>query len=225
MADDVAKKLSAAKSALGKANTFTKSVEGKTPSMFAPKPAPVAAPKTTAPKMPANPQGDIGKELADKARNVSQYGDNVPKMHKGGTVKEDGVVELKKGEVVRTPEQEKKVQEKLKKSPSAEKLLGSKKKESEGSKESKGDKKSDKKDAKKKKHPFKRTIIDHHSDGSHTMTHEHESGDSTKNITGAKENLDGVHDGLEENIGEPEEESAPPAMPAAPAAPGNAETE
>jgi hypothetical protein len=211
MADDISKKLSAAKSALAKANAFTKSVEGKTPGMYAPKPAPVMAPKVATPKMPANPQGDVGKELADKARNVAQYGDNVPKMHKGGVVKEDGVVELKKGETVRTPEQEKKLQEKTKKSSSAEKLLGGKKKES-----SKEDSKSEKKESKKKKHQFKRTIIDHHTDGSHTMTHEHES-DPTKNITGAKADLDGVHDGLEENIGEPEEGSAPPTMPAAPA--------
>jgi hypothetical protein len=184
--------------------------------MFAPKPAPVTAPKVAAPKMPANPQGDIGKELADKARNVSQYGGEAPKMHDGGVVKKDGLHDLEKGETVRTAEQEKKLQEKTKKSLSAEKLLGGKKKESSGPKESKDSKKSDKKDAKKKTHPFKRTVIDHHTDGSHTATLEHES-DSAKNITSARPDLDGVHDLLEEHIGGQDEAEPAPTMPAAPA--------
>ena len=183
-------------------------------------PAPVKAPKAAmpAPKPAGNPEGNVGGEIADKVNNVAQYNQAVPKMHKGGTKKGEGLALLKDDETVRTKEQENKVQEKLKGTKAKDLMTKDEPKEK---KEGKSEK-SDKKDAKKKKHPFKRTIIDHHSDGqSHTMTHEHET-DPTQNVTSAKESLDGVHDGLEENIGGPAE-AAPQAAPApAGAMPGNA---
>jgi hypothetical protein len=76
--DDV---LSGAKNAMNKANTFTKSVEGKVPSSFAVKAKPAATP--AAPPKAAEP--GLGTELGEKARNISDYA-NAPKMHKGGTV-------------------------------------------------------------------------------------------------------------------------------------------
>jgi len=56
--------------------------------------------------------------------------------------------------------------------------------------------------AKHKSHPYRRTVIDHHHDGSHTVTHEREDG-STDSPSYAVTDLDGVHDGLESNVGEP----------------------
>lgn len=201
MADDTAKKLSAAKSALSNAAKFTKSVEGSEKSMFAPKPA-APKPVATAPKpaMPANPQGDVGKELADKARNVSQYGEGVPKMHDGGVAKKDGLHDLQKGEVVLTKDQAKKSKVKdlmTKDEPKKEKESGSKeskeKKEPSAKKESKG-----------KKVQHKHTHIEHHYDANgkptgHTVRHTPVEGG--QEVSYAAPDLDGVHDGLEENIG------------------------
>jgi hypothetical protein len=60
------------------------------------------------------------------------------------------------------------------------------------------------KDTKKKKphagHGYLRTIIDHHGDLSHTVRHEHEDGKSHKSYAVA--DLDAVHDGLEDHLGE-----------------------
>ena len=152
------------------------------------------------------------------AEEGAKYGmKGVPIMHKGGTKKGDGPAILKDGETVRTKEQEKDVQDKMKGTKAKDLMT------KDEPKEKAADKKGEtKKDGKKKKHPFKRTIIDHHSDGqSHTMTHEHET-DPTQNVTSAKERLDGVHDGLEENIGGPAEPPAQQAAPAAAPMPGNA---
>jgi hypothetical protein len=61
------------------------------------------------------------------------------------------------------------------------------------------------KDTKKKKphagHGYHRTIIEHHGDLSHTVRHEHEDGKSHKSYAVA--DLDAVHDGLEDHLGEP----------------------
>jgi len=54
----------------------------------------------------------------------------------------------------------------------------------------------------KKHHAFHRTTITHHPNGSHTVEHEHEEG-AHKNVSYAVPDLDGVHDGLETNVGEP----------------------
>jgi hypothetical protein len=95
-ASSIDAKLSAAKKTLAHANAFS----AKMPKMAAPAPA-AAAPKPPAPKPPSNPEGDIGAELAAKARNVSSYTD-APKMHNGGPVVTDGVYQLKRGEHVLT---------------------------------------------------------------------------------------------------------------------------
>lgn len=52
-------------------------------------------------------------------------------------------------------------------------------------------------------HGYIWTDIDHHEDGSATVHHEHEDGKSHK--TYAVSDLDGVHDGLEDHLRDPEE--------------------
>lgn len=65
---------------------------------------------------------------------------------------------------------------------------------------SKGEHLPERKMKSKKKHPFKRTVIDHHSDNSHTVHHEHEH-DSKKDHTSAKGDLAGVMDQLHSALG------------------------
>lgn len=61
----------------------------------------------------------------------------------------------------------------------------------------------EKKEAKKRPHAghgYKRTTVDHHDDGSHTVRHEHEDGVS--HMSYAKADLDQLHDGLQDHLGE-----------------------
>jgi hypothetical protein len=74
-----------------------------------------------------------------------------------------------------------------------------------------------KKKGKKGKHPFHRTVIDHHPDGSHTIKHERRDGGEP--VDYARPDLDGVHDGLEEHLGEENEAEEIPAAPAPMASP------
>ena len=70
--------LAGAKAALNKANDYTKSVEGTTPSRFAPKPSGqhAAAPYKMARSAGSKPVGEVqdtADSLADKAKNVRDY--------------------------------------------------------------------------------------------------------------------------------------------------------
>jgi|SRR5579859_588737 len=47
-------------------------------------------------------------------------------------------------------------------------------------------------------HGYTRTTIEHHDDGSHTITHEHEDGKSHKKH--AVTDLDGIHDSMENHL-------------------------
>ena len=73
--------LAGAQEAMKKANTFTKSVEGTTPSRFAPKPsgqhaaAPYKMAKSAGPK-PSSEIQDTAQGLADKQKNVQDYLDS-----------------------------------------------------------------------------------------------------------------------------------------------------
>ena len=72
--------LAGAKAALNKANDYTKSVEGTTPSRFAPKPSGqhAAAPYKMARSGGEKPKGemaDTAQGIADKAKNVQDYAD------------------------------------------------------------------------------------------------------------------------------------------------------
>ena len=51
-------------------------------------------------------------------------------------------------------------------------------------------------------HGYHTTTITHHDDGSATIKHDHESGDHKEYAVG---DLDGVHDGMEDNLRCPEE--------------------
>jgi hypothetical protein len=58
---------------------------------------------------------------------------------------------------------------------------------------------------KKKKHAghgFKHTHIEHHKDRSATVHHQHEDG-SHADVKHAAANLDGIHDSLEQHLGQP----------------------
>lgn len=95
----VDKILSDAKNELNKANTMSKSL----PTTPAPKAAAVAPAATK----PAAPKPTLKNELDAKGEMVSQAkkaleGTGVPKMHRGGTVKADGIYQLQKGEHVLT---------------------------------------------------------------------------------------------------------------------------
>lgn len=70
---------------------------------------------------------------------------------------------------------------------------------------------------KKKKHPYHKTEIEHHPDGSHTVRHHPHRGDHPDMPVEsyAAGDMDALKAGLERNIG-PEAAAAPP--PAAPAA-------
>ena len=58
---------------------------------------------------------------------------------------------------------------------------------------------------KKKKHAghgFKHTSIEHHHDGSATVHHQHEEGPE-HDVKHAAADLDGVHDSMEDHLGQP----------------------
>lgn len=64
--------------------------------------------------------------------------------------------------------------------------------------------KSEKKDEKNpsgKKAKWKRTIVDHHNDGSHTINHEPQEA-GTENVSYSRSNLKGVIAGLKEHLAE-----------------------
>jgi len=72
-----------------------------------------------------------------------------------------------------------------------------------------------------KKHPYKSTHIEHHSDSSHTVRHEHES-DPKKDKSSAVADLAAVHSNLDANLGGGAPAPAEAAPAAAPGAPGAA---
>jgi hypothetical protein len=65
-----------------------------------------------------------------------------------------------------------------------------------------------------KKPRFKRTVIDHHDNGSHTSRHEPRmASDGEKpgdEVSYASADLDGVHDGLEQHLGDPNHDEEVP---------------
>lgn len=77
-ASGVTQALAAAKSKMSDANALTKSVEGTTPSRFAPKPVGQHADapyKMARSATPAKDTTDLGAELRAKSENVKQYED------------------------------------------------------------------------------------------------------------------------------------------------------
>jgi len=93
-----------AKNVLAGAKKFSKQVDPHGGDAMKPQ-QPVAqpAPKVKSPSL-GNEAASAGAGLAAKAANVKQYEDatntTLPKMHKGGTIPEDGAYNMKKGEEV-----------------------------------------------------------------------------------------------------------------------------
>jgi hypothetical protein len=187
--DPVADALASAKDFL--ANSKFKSA---TP---APLPKPVVKPK------PATTAGDtLGKDLeekkkmTDKAKEAAGSTSGMPKMHKGGVVKEDGPHDLEKGEIV------------IPKDKAMKKSAGL----MDGMKEA-ADEKAEPKDKKKEKHDkpagksrYHHTTVHHHDNGSHTTTHHahpSEDGKPGEDITYASEDHDGMMNGMMEHTSEP----------------------
>ncbi len=70
-----------------------------------------------------------------------------------------------------------------------------------------------------KTHKFSATHVEHHKDGSATVHHKHEEGPH-KDVKHAVANLDGLHDSMQENLGQPnpgeaEANAGPVAVPGA----------
>lgn len=202
--------LSDAKKALGHAEkafpTSMAKAAGVNPPA-APKPA-MPAPKPIA---VGNPEGNIGKEIADKVQNVEQVKPTLPKMHKGGKVEETGPVILKEDETVRTKQQEKAVDDKLKGTKAKDLMTKDEPKPKAGAP----------KGGAKPKAKHKHTHIEHHYDEAgqakgHTVRHVPVGGGEETSY--AAPDLQGVHNGLEEHLGEPA--PAPVAPPTAPPAAG-----
>ena len=189
--------LAGAIAGLKKAGDFTTSVEGKPTGMYAKPVAPIApvVGRISAPKQDTSFGGDIASGLAAKKRNVdmtiaTQHGVSQV-FAKGGKIKKDGVqtVDAEKGETVLPNKGKKRVMELAMKHLDGMKdgMEASKKKKSAKKEESKKSesKKSESK-AHKKVHPYKETRIQHHSNGSHTMTHMHDT-DASQDQSGAHE--------------------------------------
>lgn len=214
----VTKKLAGAKKALTNADNSNVSTRNGKPFGSATPGAGAAKPTVKKPgildglKKMADQRTQESQGTADslkaKQENVDAYKKVVegeeapmPKMHKGGKVKEDGPHNLKKGEVVLTEKDAKKkgVEDGMKE----EKEKHSKKKH--------------------KKHKFSRTEIEHHEDGSHTVRHhpmmqqQKEGMQPEQPVSYAAPDMASLHAGMDQNLGEGALEQGAGAAPAAPA--------
>jgi hypothetical protein len=186
---------------------------------------------------------DIVGEMKAKGDNVDQYVKNVPKMHKGGEVMEDGVKNLQKGEVVipkEKAEEGKKVMalKKKAKGPMAAameeednepKSEAKSEEKGEKSEKSEGKKKAATKEDKAKPHNFHRTETIHHRNGSHTTTHhphpakpgaDGKMPEQAEPVSYASPDMASLQQGMQENIGGGPQAAGPSAAaPAAEAAP------
>jgi hypothetical protein len=210
--DGITAKLNKAKSVLTRANTAFPSPAKPAMPM---NPTAPAAPKPSTDSDSSMLPGGTGIAEGIKARQ--DMAAQLPKMHKGGTVKKDGPVMLKAGETVRTPEQEKAMEEKLKVGPKAKAALTADEKPAE---KPAAAPKAEKKAHKSK---FKHTHIEHHDDGSHTVRHTPHAGADGKTgdeVSYGVKDMAGVHAGLDANVGDGQMPAAPAAPPAAAPAAG-----
>lgn len=109
--------LAGAKKALSGAGSFTKSVEGKSTSSFAPKAQPKAAP---APAKPAKPQSQLDKDVSDvgsglrwRAEQAKAVAPTLGGFKDGGTVPKTGKYLLHKNEQVIPAEKAKQMDTKV----------------------------------------------------------------------------------------------------------------
>jgi hypothetical protein len=71
----------------------------------------------------------------------------------------------------------------------------------------------------KKKHTYSHTTVQHHTDGSQTKTHHHESGDSKMDVTSAHPDLESAMGDMSAQLGGGSPEAAPEAAGGAAPAP------
>ena len=212
-----------ASAALGKAGDFTKSVEGKKLGMYAVPTNPVTPKKAAGPEMNRGVGGEVADVASGLAWKKAQVDAVAPKKFaEGGKIKKDGVqvVDAEKGETVLPTKNKKRVME------LAMKHLDGMKDGMEASKKKKAAKKEEpKSEVKKHKkvHPFKRTTITHHQNGSHTMIHEHDT-DAAQDAGGGHENDESMMNALQGAMSGPQTLAGAAAAPAAaaPAAPAAA---
>lgn len=221
MPDGVNDKLAKAKSVLAGANSFDASVKKQVPTPEKPKAKPASMVRKAGgglmdalrSKMPAvdavGPSGDAIQAAKSTAEGINANLENkkvvdqaMPKMHKGGTVKEDGPAVLKKGETV------------ISKKTSAKHkgVVDALTEESKSDEKDPKEKKDEKKHKGHKKPKFHRTTIVHHSHGGHTVTHEapmSETGKPGENVEYTSNDMQGVRDGLDQHIGD-DAQGAPP---------------
>ncbi len=215
--------LAAASAALSKAKNFTKSVEGKEPSMFAPKPpAAPAAPKSTAKSSGGMAQTE--KDASDIVSGINwrlKQQRDLPKYHKGGKIKKDGVqtINAEKGETV-LPNQDKDKAVKLAMDHlhgMKEGLSAGKKKKSEAKSEHKHEAPKHEKRHGKVHHVGVKKV----DDGSFVMTNQHhpmEDGSNIADTMHTSPDMDGVIEHMQEHMGTPNPGEAEAEAPAAPAA-------
>jgi hypothetical protein len=232
----VTKKVKTAKKVLDRA--WASNVSGRRP------PETPAAPIVTEPTepKPLAPSAGLLGEAASAGEGIkmaAEQAKDIPKMHKGGKVKEDGPKDLEAGESVLP--KDKKQAEKIamahlgKKagimsSAQDEEELDKDEKEEKGEKPEKSKKSdhgADKGGKKGHKPPrFHKTEVEHHPNGSHTIRHiphppkmgaDGKMPEAEPEVSYAANDLQGLHDGLDANLGE-----GGGATPAAPAEPGPA---
>lgn len=201
--------LAAASAALRKADKFTQSVEGKSPSQFkkeAPKNEASVDKKTAAPK-PSNDEG-IGEGLAWNVRQAEAAKSSLPKYHDGGKVagKGEKVIKAEGGETVLPKDDAKKSTE-----LAMEHLHGMKAGLEHAKKHA------------AHKHAPKHGKVHHVGvkkvdDGSFIMTNQHhpmEDGSAVADSVHTSPDMDGVMNHMQEHMGEPNpgeaEAMAPPA--------------
>jgi hypothetical protein len=232
----VTKKVEAAKKVLDRA--WKSNVSGKRPPET---PAPIAV-KPTEPKPLAPSAGLLGEaeSAGEGIKMMAEQAKDIPQMHKGGKVEEDGPKDLQKGEIV-LPKDKKKAKEivamaklgnkaGIMSSAAQEEELEKDESKSEEKHETKKEEKSEgkHKDGKKSsvKHHFHKTEIEHHKNGSHTVRHiphppkmgeDGKMGEQEPDVSYAANDMQALHGGLDANLGE-----GGGAAPAAPAEPGPA---
>lgn len=187
--DPVSRALSSAKSTLAGAKKFTASAGDTDPGRFAAKPA-AAAPAAPTKK----PESGMMREASDVASGIKYRTDqakalsgNTPGMKKGGVVPKTGNYKMHEGEDVVTADKSN-LQDVIDRAKDA---LGG---------------------PMRPKHGMRSTRIDHHSNGSHTVTHvPHMSPEKPMNedISYAVKNHKELADKIKEYLGDKNEPEAP----------------
>jgi hypothetical protein len=193
--------LAGAKAAMQKASELTNSVNKTAPPVKA-KPAPVAA-APVAPKQKTAGE-DIAAGLKAKSDAIKEYNDATPKYHKGGKIEKDGkqVINAEKGETVLPNHDSERAKELAVKH--LEGMADAMKKDEKDSKHKhKGRKKGRVTDSHVKHHPNGSKTVKHIHDMSHPDNEGMPSMSGDDETVHAVENMDGVHDSLEEHAGEP----------------------